>query len=446
MKKRVTLIGVAILLLLGAFLLIMTRMHSPEEALAPPDPNGELRQLQQAFEASVGSGTEYKLQYPDEGEYRSAYVLYDIDGDEDQEAMVFYTKTGDESNVRLHVLDEQDSDWVSVLDESGYGSKIDSVAFSDLNADGVAEVILSWSLQGAESSRTMTVHAIDLPEEGKASFTNLANMPYKAMTVSDMDNDGSNELLVLYSETEQRVQHNYAQLMKYSGSKLSRYGDPAELDNETSVFDNIVLQEGKTPIAYVDARKGDGSMVTEVLWWDGVNKRLRAPFSNNSTRSNLSTIREQDLLTSDIDRDGIYEIPSTYSGSGNASPNEQERAVPLTVWSVTGTADPGVLTPKAYSIVDTESHFILYLSAGYRESVLVFRNTKTGVLTVYGMGDDGSRGEPLFSLVYHSDGGSADDHTFLAEQDGRTVSGTLTSAGRDQGFTNQIIQDSIVFY
>ena len=58
-------------LLLGAFLLIMTRLHSPQEVLGPPNPNGENRQLQQAFERAVGSGTEYKLQFPAEGDYRS---------------------------------------------------------------------------------------------------------------------------------------------------------------------------------------------------------------------------------------------------------------------------------------------------------------------------------------------------------------------------------------
>ena len=54
------------MLLLGAFLLIMTRLHSPQEVLAPPNPNGENRQLQQAFERAVGAGTEYKLQFPDQ--------------------------------------------------------------------------------------------------------------------------------------------------------------------------------------------------------------------------------------------------------------------------------------------------------------------------------------------------------------------------------------------
>ena len=91
-------------LLLGAFLLIMTRLHSPQEVLGPPNPNGENRQLQQAFERAVGSGTEYKLQFPAEGDYRSAYVLHDIDGDKESEALVFYAKTADDSLLRIDLI------------------------------------------------------------------------------------------------------------------------------------------------------------------------------------------------------------------------------------------------------------------------------------------------------------------------------------------------------
>ena len=455
MKKRVTLITVAALLLLGAFLLIMTRLHSPAEVLAPPNPNGEHRQLQQAFESAVGKSTEYKLQYPDEGEYRSAYVLYDIDGDEEQEALVFYTKTADESNVRVNVLDLVGDDWHSVLDESGYGNKIDSVVFADLNNDGTSEVILSWSLAGADSSRTMTVHSAEL-SKGKPSFTTLANMPYKAMSVVDMDHDGQQEVLVLWNETTQKVQHNYAALMKMTASGLHQYGDEVSLDSTASVYDGIYLQEGNKPVAFVDALKGDNTMFTEVLWWDDVNQTLKAPFTNNETRTNRATLRSPAIPSRDIDEDGIYEIPVAYglpenytgnTSSRNNASEEKEERVYLTAWSVTGTAEPGVLQPKSYSLADTENRFVLRMGSGYRDRLVAYRNNKTGVITVYGA-DDGERGEPLFSLVYSPAGKpkNAKDYTFLALQGDRAVYGTLTSAGAAEGFTDENIQDSLVFY
>lgn len=455
MKKRISLIAVAMMLLLGAFLLIMTRLHSPEEVLAPPNPNGENRQLQQAFERAVGAGTEYKLQFPAEGDYRSAYVLYDIDGDKESEALVFYAKTADDSTVRIHVLDLIDDEWVSVLDESGYGSKIDSVTFADLNNDGASEAIFSWSLSGTDSSRTMTVHTLDL-SGGKAEFKTLSNMPYKAMSVYDMDNDGSKEILVLWSETAQKVQHNYAALMKMTGKSLQQYGDEVILDSTASVYDGVYVQEGQTPMVFVDALKDDNTMFTEVLWWNGVAQSLKAPFTENGTHSNLSTLRASAIPVRDIDDDGRIEIPIAYGYTGSSGTStlpsrqdaDEEERIALNVWSVTGTAEPGVLVPKTFGMMDTVSRYVLVIDSDYRDSVRFYRNKKTGVITVYSATEAG-RGEPLFSLVY-SDGGKAkskdSEYTFRATQGDRSVSGTLTSAGIAAGFTNEGIQNSLVFY
>lgn len=444
----------AVVLLLIIFLVMMTRLHSPEEVLSPPNPNGEHRQLQQAFESAVGSGTEYKLQYPEEGEYRSAYVLYDIDGDEDNEALVFYKKTGDDSNVRINLLDERDDKWVSVLDESGYGNKIDAVSFADLDADGNAEVILSWSLSSADSSRTMTVHTTRL-DDAKPVFTNLANMPYKTMAVADMDHDGRQEILVLWNETTQKVQHNYAALMKMTSSGLQQYGEEAVLDSTASVYDAIYVQEGKAPVAFVDALKDDNTMFTEVMWWDDVNQTLRAPLTENDTRTNRQTLRSPAVPSQDIDGDEIIEIPVGYglpestssSSRKNSTTTETEERLYLTAWSVTGTAEPGVLQTKVYGIVDAENRYVLRIGSGYRDSIRVYRNTKTGVITVYAE-EDGERGDPLFSLVYSPDGKpkNSKDFTFLSQLGERTVYGTLTSAGAEEGFTNDNIQDSLVFY
>lgn len=445
MSKRLTLITVAAILLLGAFIFVMSRLHSPQEVLAPPNPGGEYRQLQQAFENAVGPGTEYRLQYPDEGEYRSAYVLYDIDGDKENEALVFYTRNGDEPNVRVNILDVRDEEWVSVLDESGYGSKIDSVTFADLDSDSVAEVILTWSLAGSDASRTMTVHSADL-SGAKPQFKSLANMPYKAMLVYDMDNDVQQEILVIWNETTQKVQSNYAALMKMTGKGLHQVGEPATLDSTASLYDKIYLQEGKTPIAYVDARKDDSTMFTEVLWWDNVNQRLRSPFTENATNTNQATLRTPAVPTADIDENGVYEIPVAY-GSMSASSDEEEAPVLLSAWSVTSTAEPGSLQPVAYSLVDTENRYVLQVASDRRDSLIAYRNIKTGVITVYDY-TNGFRGEPLFSLVYSDKGKpkKSDGYTFLALSGDRTVYGTLTSAGKQAGFTNENIQNSLLFY
>ncbi|MBQ8084418.1 MAG: hypothetical protein IJ241_09620 [Clostridia bacterium] len=454
MKKRIPLIALSVALLLGAFLLIMTRLHSPQEVLSPPNPNGENRKLQQAFERAVGSGTEYKLQYPAEGEYRSAYVLYDIDGDEESEAVVFYSRTADEGSVRVHILDYVDDEWVSLIDTSGYGSRIDSVTFADLNNDGTSEVIFSWSLSGTDSSRTMTVHSVKL--DSKPELKTLSNMSYKAMGVYDMDNDGAKEILVLWNETTRKVQHNYAALMKMKGNSLQQVGDEISLDSTASVYDGVYIQESQTPMAFVDALKDDNTMFTEVIWWDAAAQTLRAPFTDNDTHTNVSTLRASAIPVKDIDEDGLIEIPVAYSNTGSSGTSgrtagddaDEEEPIALNSWSVTGTAEPGVLQTKAYCMIDTTNRYVLQVDASFRDSILFYRNKKTGVITAYSVTENG-RGEPLFSLVYSASGKPKSwnsEYTFLSEQGERAVFGTLTSAGTSAGITNETIQNSLVFY
>lgn len=430
----------------------MMRLHSPGEVLAPPNPNGENRKLQQAFEKAVGSGSDYKLQYPDEGNYRSAYVFYDLNQDGEDEALVFYKKISDESNVRLNILESVDGKWNSVLDESGYGNEIEAVSFADLDNDGLTEVILSWGLSGNSSSKIMTVHMVKLTQT-KHEFKTLANMPYMAMQVFDIDNDGKKEILVIWSETKQKVPHNHATLMKLIGKTLRQYGKEALLDSSASLYDDILVQKGTKPIAFVEALKGDNTMFTEVIWWDDVSQALRAPFTENATHTNHSTIRAATISSTDIDDDGLIEIPvaqSTVSSDGishsilKAGPNE-ERRMPLIGWFATGTAEPGTLDVKAYSLVDNVNHYRLTIDAGYRDSILYYRNQKTGVITAYSSTSTG-RGEPLFSLVYSDQGKPKGKYSFIAQKGNRTVTGSLTSAGSAEGLTNKSIQNGLVIY
>ena len=275
------------------------------------------------------------------------------------------------------------------------------------------------------------------------------------MTVADMDHDGQDEILVLWNETTQKVLHNYAALMKMTSKGLQQVGEPAALDSTASVYDAIYVQEGKQPVAFVDALKGDNTMFTEVLWWDDVGQALRAPFTENDTRTNRQTLRSPAVPSMDIDGDDIIEIPVGYGLPDNASGSRrdstkstgEEERLYLTAWSVTGTAEPGALQTKVYGLVDSQNRYVLRIGAGFRDSIRAYRNEKTGVITIYGE-TDGERGEPLFSLVYSPDGvpKTSKDHTFQAHQGERTVYGTLTSAGIAEGFTNEEIQGSLVFY
>ena len=71
-----------------------------DELLLAPMLEGAMYPVQQALKDAVGD--KITLKYPSEGEYRSAFVMKDIDGNGTEEAFAFYSTTED-SAVTMHI-------------------------------------------------------------------------------------------------------------------------------------------------------------------------------------------------------------------------------------------------------------------------------------------------------------------------------------------------------
>ena len=94
-----------IALVLAAVLALFFAGCSPmetnvENLIVPPKLEGEMRPVQEALEASVGR--DITLRYPVSGEYHSAIVMKDLNGDGTDEAVAFYSTTAD-STVMMHI-------------------------------------------------------------------------------------------------------------------------------------------------------------------------------------------------------------------------------------------------------------------------------------------------------------------------------------------------------
>ena len=116
--------------------------------LRPPKPIGEYSGLQESFESYVATATgkNFLLKTPITGDYRSSFIMYDMDNDGEEEAFVFYTPNKDQSTVRVHFMDSQNGKWNIHNDFPGIGSDVYSVSFADLDEDGISELIVGWNL------------------------------------------------------------------------------------------------------------------------------------------------------------------------------------------------------------------------------------------------------------------------------------------------------------
>ena len=72
---------------------------SDNDLLKPPKATGEKAEIQKLIESNAG--VNYSLVYPQSGDYRSAIIMQDIDGDSADEAIAF-CKTGKNSlNINI---------------------------------------------------------------------------------------------------------------------------------------------------------------------------------------------------------------------------------------------------------------------------------------------------------------------------------------------------------
>lgn len=459
MKKiLVGLIG-TIVALLAVLAVCLLHFKSPDQMMVPPNQFGENAEIVNAFETGVGDSTTVTLQHPYEGDYKSAYIKHDIDGDGEDEVLAFYTKKDSDTTVHLHVMDYVEDSWTNSYDAPGYGSEINSVSFEDFNQDGIDEIILGWNLYGNSNTKVLTVHEASLKAGKLDSLKPLVNQPYAYMNVLDMDQDGSKEILLVWDDTTNPPSKTYAELLKMTDKgAIKAVGKQINLDSNVSAYSNLFVQKtGNEPIIFLDAYKGDNAMVTEIIWWDKEKETLVSPLVNQSALTNKMTLRSPAIPCMDIDDDGNIEIPitqnSTLAKSGTTSEvvdNDVsvDSRVYLTFWSSFTNKTSRSPAPKLSGFVDSNNSFMLKVNSKQAEGLLAYTNEDTGVMTIYSTNDGKTVENELFSLVSSSNGSTPDvddSYSSLIANDKWTVYVSLTSAGKDAGYTLDSIEKNMIF-
>lgn len=274
-----------------------------ETQLRPPLVAGEQEQIQKALStyiSSVGMQDNYVLKYPKDGEYRSAFIVEDLDGDGTEEAVAFY-RTGPASNqTHLNLLRQVEGEWQSVFDMEGISTDIDSVSFGDLDGDGWKELFVGWSMYNSRN------HRLVLYSLTGYAFTERFSDTYSALVVGSLTQPGQDDFLMLNISSE--TGGVTAKLWSMQNDFIIQRAS-IELDAYIQQFLSIQLQPLSDEIngVYVDCIKSDG-MMTELLYWDG--NELKTPFYGMGNNGASLTFRPVRIPASDIDGDGQLEWPN----------------------------------------------------------------------------------------------------------------------------------------
>lgn len=323
---------------------------SLEGMLSPPKLTKAQTEIYNALTLSIGEQSE--LIYPKSGEYRSPFVLFDMDDEITEEAIVFYREkspnAGAVSGLRMNLLDRKGGHWVSVSDCSLPGTDIENVSFYNFG-EGINVIVCSSFPGQSENALSVLNYSVGRLRE-------LYRSNYGFMDIYDINDDGYDELfLVSYDPA---MESNVASLVGQSRGdrgEESRFGllSSASLPEDVVFVQRLTRQrlgEGRF-LLFLDHSKGENSYGTQVLscFSDAL---FLLDFGEAIARRSNSNIPM--LYSTDIDGDGVVEVPVTYPMLGY-----EGLTVPEQMFRVDW------LVVNNDSIFSVASKYSTYVSIGY---------------------------------------------------------------------------------
>lgn len=342
--------------------------------LTPPKLSGQQEQIYQALKDSTGS--DIRLKYPKRGAYLSAFIIADIDGDHEDEAIVFYEKntiSAVDAGLRIKVLDYIGGEWQSQCDRSAEGSEIEKVVLSPLGENDRMNVIVGYSTANQSEKYLCVYNYAD--RELKQSFRPHS---YALFDVADTGSTHPDLILLGAANASEPTAHaavyrleSDERYYEYKYSFKDSYTDFSQIIYGTTPEGNVEM--------YIDAATGTSNLQTEVLSMEesglsNVLERCRRT-TGESIRAE-DTVRRAGLSCLDIDEDGIPEIPvqDVFLGYKDAAESEQIRE---TKWLVMKEQQ---LYTKYHSYYSAGDGYAFLLPESWVNSVSVVRDTTEGEL------------------------------------------------------------------
>lgn len=410
--------------------------------LTPPLYYPEYEELVDAFRLTAGTDVQFCIPY--EGDYNSAFVVENIDSDSDDEALIF-SKDKKDSVAKMHYFDFEKGEWNFVGDFSGYGNSVRNVTVSDLDMDGSFELIVVWSTSGVSTGDIMSVYKKNPTD---LIFREIANEVCLITDVLDIDSDGYEEIFYVSQSSSGNTVHKTAKALKISGSSILIMGE-TKLDPNISSYASLKAEktsENSPMRIYIDALKGERQMITEMVFWDSEKSALVAPWLDTETLTNNITLRFEPVECADINNDGKIDIPAQveFGNFDSAVDKLESEKLYLTAW-INYEGDSAKVVSN--SLINLEDGYVINLTDEEVDSigVRVYRQMKCWV--VYFQDDLKNADDAIFSVI-NIDKNKWDAQKFesyipIAERNDGVVCVYLTETGRDLGITEETIKNKI---
>lgn len=294
-----------------------------QSLISPPSANED----QQAISALMqGDASDLQFVYPTSGDYRSAVIMHDLDGDGTEEAIAFCENDG--SNITLMFMNELLGEW-SIIDQfDNSATLVNKVEFGDMNGDGIDEIIVGWG-----SSQSLTA-SISIYKYGNQTINEYTlEYAYNEFTITDFDNDSVMELFtatIFIDSQDPEVEDQDAMARVFAFDERPVLAYSITLNNTVSKYTSasfMTVCEDQTGVV-LESTLAEGGSITQLITMR-LNK-LNTPLTSDdqvALFNNFYRTTDFSLTSTDIDGDGVVEFPKLVAQSVSKDEGEVMDAV-----------------------------------------------------------------------------------------------------------------------
>lgn len=280
----------AVLLLSGCFL-------DPAESLyAIPARSEDYYNLQSAIETAMPDGAAYCA--PVAGENQQPVQMADIDGDQQDEAIVYW-KSDQDLPLTVSVFDKRGDHYELIAKADGAGSAFDRVQYVEIDGNPGIEIVVGRQISD-RVTQTLYVYSFE-----NDALTERMSANYSEFITTDLDANGLYDLVLLHSSD---AQNGVAECYRWNDGQLVRDREARMSAPVDAVRRMIVGKMWKdSPAVFVASEYGEGMIITDIFGMRGdafTNLSL-----SDETDTAVSTVRDYYVYSCDIDEDGLIELP-----------------------------------------------------------------------------------------------------------------------------------------
>ena len=275
---------------------------SLEDALRPPKTMGDEAEIEQLISDSAKGG--YTLKYPKNGNYRSAIIMRDLDGDKADEAIAFFHGKDETAKIHMLVMNESDGKWQIAGDYVTETTDVDCVDFSNITESPELEILAGYT------TYTPNVNFLSCYTYSNGTTSTIqAGQSYSAFYCGSLDNSGMDGVMTLNLFTADNEAK--ATLLEYDKEKRMLFAKASvSMDPNVVKFRHVVFGELEDNVKgiVVDGAYASDELVTQAIYFNNDLAVLRNPLYRERYKN--PTLRTVSVYSEDVDNDRIVDIPT----------------------------------------------------------------------------------------------------------------------------------------